>query len=333
MSYNIAVYQAYEDTQTFNSKALISDLVFSDSILRINATDSLTESDISTNPDDITASKIISILNNNGYNVSFDKHNSRHESFYYSIYSSCCAQKSLNISGLIDYISSNIVNIPLNIQKMIKIKEKIKEVSTDDIHSAVKNIYQEFKKENSKFLLGLPPSLLVIGEGITEETLLPVFSDKQGVNFKQNGIQIIGAGGKNQVARLYYEIKDKLNIPVLILLDADAQEIASKIEPVLKDKDKLYLIKEGEFEDILPLNLICRSVNSFYKMLGSISQEEIQTQSAMSNALSDLWKEKGFGEFKKAEFANLISQNIQEKTDISATLSEIIQQVKELSKF
>ena len=43
--------------------------------------------------------------------------------------------------------------------------------------------------------------LFGIVEGITEEILLPVFSKLLGYDFYAHGIQIIPAGGKNQVVK------------------------------------------------------------------------------------------------------------------------------------
>ena len=104
-----------------------------------------------------------------------------------------------------------------------------------------------------------------MAEGATEEKLLPVFAAKAGLDFDKEGVQLIAAGGKNQVAKLYNELSPKLNIPVLLLLDADAQPIAEKIKENILVKDKLFLISKGEFEDILSSELICKAINNFYK--------------------------------------------------------------------
>ena len=69
-------------------------------------------------------------------------------------------------------------------------------------------------------------------------------------DFDKNGIKLIGAGGKNQVAKLYCNLKNDLKIPIFILLDADAKTTAEQIKPILRESDKIYVIKHGEFEDI-----------------------------------------------------------------------------------
>ncbi|MFQ8626141.1 MAG: ATP-dependent endonuclease [Candidatus Gastranaerophilaceae bacterium] len=98
-------------------------------------------------------------------------------------------------------------------------------------------------------------------EGITEETLLPVFAKICGCNFKEQGVYIISAGGKNQVVKYFYNFANSLKIPVFILLDNDAEENLREIEPKLRSFDKIHLLKSGEFEDLLPNSLITKTLN------------------------------------------------------------------------
>ena len=79
--------------------------------------------------------------------------------------------------------------------------------------------------------LGLkyPIRKLVLCEGITEEILLPVFANILDYNFEKNGVQLISAGGKNQVVKLFYKYSDELKIPIFVLLDRDAEENTKEI--------------------------------------------------------------------------------------------------------
>lgn len=112
-----------------------------------------------------------------------------------------------------------------------------------------------------KYATLFPVSKVVLVEGITEEILLIEFAKILGLDFKKEGIFVLGAGGKNQVARKYYKLIEEIKIPIFILLDSDAKEIANLIIPKLRNKDKLHLIKTGEFEDILTGKLIKNALN------------------------------------------------------------------------
>ena len=107
---------------------------------------------------------------------------------------------------------------------------------------------EEIKYLREKYALKFPVEKVVLCEGITEEILLPKFSKVYGYDFNKYGVHLISAGGKNQVAKLYCELKDELKLPVFILLDADAKPVSEIIKNILRQKDKIYLIKHGEFE-------------------------------------------------------------------------------------
>ena len=79
-----------------------------------------------------------------------------------------------------------------------------------------------------KYATLFPVSKVVLVEGITEEILLIEFAKILGLDFKKEGIFVLGAGGKNQVARKYYKLIEEIKIPIFILLDSDAIEIVVK---------------------------------------------------------------------------------------------------------
>ena len=58
-------------------------------------------------------------------------------------------------------------------------------------------------------------------------------------------------------------------------------------------------------------------------------EEIINNEYSTVEVLEELFKQKGLHEFKKAEFAKLVKDNIFEKDDVS---EEIIKIIKEISK-
>lgn len=179
-----------------------------------------------------------------------------------------------------------------------------------------------------KYLLKYPIEKVILVEGITEEILLPAFSKFLGHDFYAKGLQILPAGGKNQVVKMYYKLAQELRIPIFVLLDKDAEENIRQIQPRLRDIDKIHLVSCGEFEDLLPKNLIVKVVNSHFKNFLSINCEDLVSELPTAKVLDEIFKTKGLHEFKKAEFAKLVKDMISDTADVSTEIKEIIEEIK-----
>lgn len=180
--------------------------------------------------------------------------------------------------------------------------------------------------------LKFPIEKVLLVEGLTEETLLPAFAKYLGYDFYKNGIQIIPAGGKNQVVKMYYKLSQELIIPIFLLLDKDAEENIAQIKPRLRNIDKIHLVSCGEFEDLLPKSLIIKTVNTHLKNFSSISESDLLDSVSEVENLENIFKTKGLHEFKKAEFAKLVKTNISENSDISNEIKLIIEEISESNK-
>ena len=176
--------------------------------------------------------------------------------------------------------------------------------------------------------LKFPIEKVLVVEGLTEETLLPVFGKFLGFDFYKEGIQIIPAGGKNQVVKLYYKLSGELKLPIFLLFDKDAEENLAQIRPKLRKKDKIHLVSCGEFEDLLPKSLIVKAVNKELSNFASITTEDLLPEMSEVENLENIFKEKGLHEFKKADFAKLVKENITDDSDISGEIREIIEELR-----
>lgn len=180
---------------------------------------------------------------------------------------------------------------------------------------------------SNKNKLKYPIQKLVIVEGITEETLLPVFADKLNHNFDENGIFVLGAGGKSKSPSIYMKLKNILNIPVILLFDSDAFEVCNILQKNLLKKDKTIIINKGEFEDILSLNLIKRAINSEYDSINPLLIRDLHIYPKMCENIEYYFRTRSLGEFKKSKFSKLIAKNIKYKTDITVEINDIINMI------
>lgn len=180
--------------------------------------------------------------------------------------------------------------------------------------------------------LKYPIEKIILVEGLTEEILLPAFSKYLNYDFYQKGIQVIGAGGKNQVVKMYYKLIEEVKLPIFLLLDKDAEENIKQIRPRLREIDKIHLVSCGEFEDMLPKSLIIKTINNHLENFSSISESDLDDSLPEVKNLEYIFKTKGLHEFKKADFAKLIRNNISEESDISPEIAEIIEEISNQNK-
>lgn len=174
--------------------------------------------------------------------------------------------------------------------------------------------------------LKFPISTVLICEGITEETLLPEFAKLMDFDFDKNGIFVLSAGGKNQVVKTFYKLVESLKLPIFVLLDKDAEENYREILPKMRKIDRIHLIEHGEFEDILPVKLLEKTLAFATKNISVAEEGEIHEGETVE-FLTDFFKHRGLHEFKKAEFAHMVKENISSKEDVSEEISEILKEL------
>ena len=183
-------------------------------------------------------------------------------------------------------------------------------------------------RENSATLF--PIEKLILTEGITEEILLPKFAAVSGYDFNKNGVYVLATGGKSKVLSIYAELKYILKIPVFVLLDNDAEIIYKDVVSVLRNNDKAYLIQTGEFEDILPKELIKKAFTDMNYDTEPPKDEELTSTDGTCSALELLWKSRGLGEFRKAHLAKAISNCLNDETFFVGEIKNILDIVKNL---
>lgn len=236
---------------------------------------------------------------------------------------------------LYDYEESVYI-INENIKKFLKNKINYKAFVTLIDENSPKNLKwlkalgspMDIKQERFKNSLRFPVEKVVIAEGATEETLLPEFAKRCGYDFDKEGIYVLSAGGKNQVVKLYYRLVDSLKLPIFVLLDKDAKENLEEIKPKLRSIDKIHLLACGEFEDLLPLELVQRTLDYQLNNISMMEKEMLNAPEPRVKILEEVFKTRGMHEFKKVEFAQMVKKNIKTNADISDEICEIINEIK-----
>lgn len=257
-----------------------------------------------------------------------------------NIFGETTNKKNINILKYLAYQTFNINDdkIKTLVNTDLKITEILDKINYDTAPLNIKFLINvcnikskdEILKTSKKLKLLFPIKKLIIVEGITEEILLPVFARKLNYSFEENGIYILGAGGKSKSPSLYLKLKNKIKIPILLLFDNDAEEICNILTNNLEKKDKIFLIKNGEFEDILPINLIKRTLNKEYEPATPLVVNDLKHSSRMCENIEEFYRTRHLGEYKKSRVSKLIAANIEYKTDITNEIKEIIDFISKL---
>ena len=220
-------------------------------------------------------------------------------------------------SPILDKIKDE--NIPFN----LKFLKKINMIVDNQNKLSINNL----REYRVKYKLKYPVEKLLIVEGVTEEILLPVFAEKLNKNFDENGLFILGAGGKSKSPKLYSTLKDKLKIPMVLLFDLDAMEMCNILDEQLLKKDKYIILKKGEFEDILSPNVIKRSLNNEYEPASPLKKEDLKIHEKMCDNISEFYRTRHLGEFKKSKVAKLVAKNLKYDSDISEDIRELLSSI------
>lgn len=190
------------------------------------------------------------------------------------------------------------------------------------------DIIQARQKHNFKY----PIELVMIVEGATEETLLPEFAKLCEFDFDKNGIYVLSAGGKNQVVKFYYELAESLNLPIFVLLDKDGMQNCIEIGAKLRPTDKIHLLECGEFEDLLSLDLIKRTLSYELRNISTVEENLLNYNEPRVKFLEEIFKNRGMHEFKKASFAHSVKINIKDSNDVTPEIAAIFEEIKFLLK-
>jgi hypothetical protein len=113
-----------------------------------------------------------------------------------------------------------------------------------------------------------------------------------------------------------------------VLLDKDAKDNLEEIKPRLRSIDKIHLLACGEFEDLLPLNLVKKTLEYELSNISIIEKEMFDSDEPRAKILEEVFKTRGMHEFKKVEFAQLVKKNIKSRDDISPEIAEIIEEIR-----
>ncbi|CAN5615063.1 hypothetical protein BH10CYA1_BH10CYA1_12870 [soil metagenome] len=179
------------------------------------------------------------------------------------------------------------------------------------------------------------PQAIVIVEGTTEEVLLPRFGQVLGMSFQAEGIMIVPAGGAKQVAKRYLFLRDLAALPIVCILDRDAEEQAAVIADTIRDCDRLFVLEAGEIEDTFDSKSFARHLNSylesFHGSVQSVTEGNFSSGVSRKVILNKLWKARKLGDFDKIAFAESITHGLTTASDVPVEFVRILKFLAEVA--
>lgn len=182
----------------------------------------------------------------------------------------------------------------------------------------------EFAQMARALGMARPLKQLVLVEGATEELLLPIIANIMGQDFSHKAIGVTGVGGKNQMLDRFMNYTELLSIPVMVLLDKDAENLKQTLEPYKRTQDKILILSSGEIEDLYSTDLVVKTIQRYYTQDIPEIKERLNADKSLVGQLQDLFQYCGLGRFNKAKFAKELGQIMAEEQLVGQPLQQLI---------
>ena len=226
-----------------------------------------------------------------------------------------------------------------DLERVLLVQEIFHELKADGLaagHAALPLLCAEELADKvyecAKKLAGkLRPNLLLLVEGQTEAIVLPHFARLSGLSFNQLGVEVIASGGAKQVARRYLTIKDTVRLPIICVLDGDAEQSAELIEDSLRDCDKLVSLAVVELEDSYSYEQLLYLLDAHLARFGQtlVQCEFVLPETGRrKDALNKIYRDRGLGDFDKIGFAQEVVQSCKKTSDVPFEMAKVVDAVR-----
>lgn len=189
----------------------------------------------------------------------------------------------------------------------------------------------QLKRISKDLALTRPVSLLVLVEGATEELLLPAIADVMGISLPDEGVEVLSVGGKSQMLTQLTQAIETLSVPVVILLDKDAEDLVTDLTYYKREQDQVLLLDAGEIEDTYSPELILETLKTAYPEQWAMLSCGDEIASLLKNGhvagLEKLWHDYGLGRFNKVAFASALRDVMLREKRISPAMTELMQRI------
>lgn len=152
--------------------------------------------------------------------------------------------------------------------------------------------------------------LIILVEGASEETGLPIIALRKKILLIEKQIHIHNSGSKEKLYQDFLSFKSKHpDTRIICLLDKDAVKESADIGRGIRNKrhkyDMVYL-EAGTWEDIFPLEVCVQALNKLYPDGDEILIDDFNQAKEFNKQINDILFKKKLAGFDKVRFSKMI---------------------------
>lgn len=225
----------------------------------------------------------------------------------------CLVRKSVDNSG--DLCTSVI---QVSAQQLIKSHTELhhKEVSENQLRERFRNLSNKHHSE------AFFARKIILVEGPTEEECFPIYANGLGFDFDKEGVSIVAAGGKDNLAR-YYQLYTAFQIPTYLVFDNDA----GSVDKLALESNATLLRLFGEPETRTPSPIItdryaifdCNFEEQMKMAIGTSKYDALEKDAKRE------WNARGKGQNARYMALQLVAEN-----NIPEFIKDIVTTIKKL---
>lgn len=165
------------------------------------------------------------------------------------------------------------------------------------------------------------PDCLLLVEGDSEEALLPLLATRLDLSLRSARVRVHNSGSKQKLKDDFFKLrKNTPDLPMVALLDHDAQHEAADIARAIEGEHERYLVtllQRGELEDEFPIATSVTVLNRLYG--GGIVESDFDPSKPFVKSASHvLWDRKKV-KFDKVKFSSTMALTV-EKSSVPESL-------------
>lgn len=169
------------------------------------------------------------------------------------------------------------------------------------------------------------PDCLLLVEGDSEEALLPLLAARLDLSLRSARVRVHNAGSKQKLKDDFFRFrKSTPDLPMVALLDHDAQQEAADIARAIEGEHERYLVtllQRGELEDEFPVAASVAVLNRLYGD-GIVESDFVPGKPFVKSASRVLWDRKKV-KFDKVKFASTMALTV-EKSSVPESLLAVM---------
>lgn len=177
------------------------------------------------------------------------------------------------------------------------------------------------------------PKCIIFVEGDSELHSIPIISIAYGIDLNKSRIKVFNSGTKQKLFDDFIRHKKQYpNLPLIALFDSDAKKEADDLERCIldqKDKYRIFIIKDGTFEDLFNIQISIKILNKMYPDGEKILFSDFDKKKHFIENINKVLFTKKKASFDKVKFSVLVSIESIKENKLPTVIVDVLSQAKQ----